>query len=183
MEEILASIRQIISEDLASVAPTEDRSAADGSNIRRDDDDVLILEERAPPEPSPFAPTAGEPADRRPDAPAEASGAEPLPAEPDSRESEAGSSRSLTLAPSLEPVLAPETTAVVAASFERLAFVVENTPPPPPFAITAGGATLEDITREILTPVIKAWLDENLPALVRARVDEEVERITRSRVR
>ncbi|MDB5482151.1 MAG: hypothetical protein JWO83_3204 [Caulobacteraceae bacterium] len=183
MEEILASIRQIISEDLASVAAGEGHSPADGANARGDDD-VLILNERAPPEPSPFAPPAGESADRPADAPAEASGGEPPPAGPDSRESEAASSRSLTLAPSVEPaVLAPETTAVVAASFERLAFVVENTPTPPPFAISAGGATLEDITREILAPVIKAWLDENLPALVRARVDEEVERITRGRVR
>jgi len=49
----------------------------------------------------------------------------------------------------------PETAAVVAASFERLSFVVENTPPPPPVPISTGGATLEDITRDILTPVIQ----------------------------
>jgi len=194
MEEILASIRQIISEDLASVAAADSRPAPVGPGPERppgerDDDDVLILTERAPPEPSPFAPPPAEPAESV--APVQA--AEPPPPEPSSQaepppqagsgEAEPESGRSLALARSVEPaVVAPQTAAVVAASFERLALVVEKTSPPP-FTVSHGGATLEDITREILTPVIKAWLDENLPAIVQARVDEEVERIARGRVR
>jgi len=171
MEEILASIRQIISEDLASAASRPEGDARDAD----DDDDVLILRERATPEPSPFAPP-----------PAESEAAEPQPAEPQPTEPEPEpiAGRSLTVARSVElAVVEPKTAAAVAASFERLTFVVENTPPPPPFPVSLGGATLEDITRDILTPVIKAWLDENLPAIVQARVDEEVERITRGRVR
>jgi cell pole-organizing protein PopZ len=180
MEEILASIRQIISEDLASVAAAESQAAPESPRAQGDDDDVLILIERAPPEPSPFAPPGGQNADR----PVDSHAAEPQPDEPDSREAEPGEGRRVALAPSAgTAVVAHETAAVVAASFERLAFVVENTPQPPPFAVSAAGVTLEDITREILTPVIKAWLDENLPAIVQARVDEEVERITRGRVR
>jgi cell pole-organizing protein PopZ len=218
MDEILASIRQIISEDLASVA------AAERNTGQADEDEVLILNERAPPEPSPFAPspvphvaeTLSESqasdadahevrAESRPNVPEtpeaerpEAEHSEPETSAPERSEPEAvgrefsgadpepeaSAGRSLTVAASLEPtVVAPETAAVVAASFERLSFVVENTPPPPPFAISPGGVTLEDITRDILAPVIKTWLDENLPGIVRARVDEEVERITRSRVR
>jgi len=181
MEEILASIRQIISEDLASVAAGESPAAPAGPGADGVDDDVLILTERAPPEASPFAPPRGQEADRPVDSPAAA--AEPLPDEPGLREAETGEGRSVALAPSAETAVVPhETAAVVAASFERLALVVENTSPPP-FTVSHGGATLEDITREILTPVIKAWLDENLPAIVQARVDEEVERITRRRVR
>ena len=180
MEEILASIRQIISEDLASVAAAESRPTPESPVAEGDDDDVLVLTERAPPEPSPFAPPAGQDADR----PVDSHRAEPPADEPDSREAESGEGRSLALAPSAETaVVAHRTAAAVAASFERLALVVDNTPPPPPFAVSASGATLEDITREILAPVIKAWLDENLPAIVQARVDEEVERITRRRVR
>jgi uncharacterized protein len=200
MEEILASIRQIISEDLASVSATESHpapegsdardsgardsgpwgSGARGSGVRAEDDDVLILTDPAPPEASPFAP----PPEAHADAQVDPHIAETPPAEPVAREPDFDQGRSLALAPSVLPaVVAPETAAVVAASFERLTFVVENTPPPPPFAVSAGGATLEDITREILTPVIKAWLDENLPSIVQARVDEEVERITRGRVR
>ena len=180
MEEILASIRQIISEDLASVAAAESHPSAESADAEGDDDDVLILTERARPEPSPFAPPPRQGAD----GPVDSHVAEPQSGEPESGEADSGEGRSLALAPSAETaVVTHETAAVVAASFERLAFVVENTPPPPPFAISAGGATLEDITRQILTPVIQAWLDENLPAIVRARVDEEVERITRGRVR
>ncbi|MGH6992095.1 MAG: DUF2497 domain-containing protein [Caulobacteraceae bacterium] len=35
----------------------------------------------------------------------------------------------------------------------------------------------------MLRPMLKAWLDENLGAIVQQRVDEEVERIARGRVR
>ena len=72
--------------------------------------------------------------------------------------------------------------ASAADSFEKLYFVVENARPPAPL-ISGGGPTLEDLTREMLRPMIKAWLDENLDAIVQARVDEEVERISRGRVR
>jgi cell pole-organizing protein PopZ len=64
-----------------------------------------------------------------------------------------------------------------------LYFVVESTQSPPPVAVSATGPTLEDLTRQMLQPMLKAWLDENLDAIVRARVDEEVERISRGRVR
>jgi len=188
MEEILASIRQIISEDLASTAAAEDHPhAAEAA------DDVLVLKDRAPPEPSPFAPPA-EPEPPEPKAAepqlAETDTLEPPAAEPPAADAQPAApepvgGRNLAVAPAGElAVVGPDTAAVVAASFERLSFVVENKPPPPPpFPVSAGGATLEDITRDILTPVIRAWLDENLASIVQARVDEEVERITRGRVR
>ena len=44
------------------------------------------------------------------------------------------------------------------------------------------GRTLEDVVRELLRPLLKAWLDENLPSIVQATVAEEVERISRRRV-
>jgi hypothetical protein len=146
-------------------------------------------EPQPPPAPEPHQaaePEAPEPQVAEPQAAesqvAESELAESQPTEP--APSEPATGRSLTLAPSSEPaVVEPHTAAAVAASFERLSFVVENQPHPPPFAVSGGGVTLEDITRDILTPVIKAWLDDNLPAIVQRRVDEEVERITRSRVR
>ncbi|MGZ8407239.1 MAG: DUF2497 domain-containing protein, partial [Caulobacteraceae bacterium] len=45
------------------------------------------------------------------------------------------------------------------------------------------GQTLDDVVRQLLKPMLKDWLDENLPAIVQAKVDEEVERIARGRVR
>lgn len=45
------------------------------------------------------------------------------------------------------------------------------------------GRTLEDVVRELLNPLLAAWLDQHLPAIVQAKVEEEVERIARGRVR
>jgi cell pole-organizing protein PopZ len=50
-------------------------------------------------------------------------------------------------------------------------------------ALPAPGRTLEDLTADVLRPLLKTWLDENLPDIVRDRVDEEVRRIARNRVR
>ena len=47
----------------------------------------------------------------------------------------------------------------------------------------ADGRTLEDVVRELLRPLLKQWLDDNLPQIVQATVDREVERIARGRVR
>jgi len=40
--------------------------------------------------------------------------------------------------------------------------------------------TLEDVTRDLLRPLLQAWLDENLPAIVEEQVRIEVERIARN---
>ena len=45
----------------------------------------------------------------------------------------------------------------------------------------AEGRTLEDVVRELLRPMMKAWLDEYLPGIVEAQVAAEVERIGRLR--
>jgi hypothetical protein len=39
--------------------------------------------------------------------------------------------------------------------------------------------TLEGLVREILTPMLKTWLDANLPEMVERMVAREIERITR----
>ncbi|MBN9318658.1 MAG: DUF2497 domain-containing protein [Caulobacterales bacterium] len=48
-------------------------------------------------------------------------------------------------------------------------------------AMPASGVTLEDVTRELLKPLLAAWLDEHLPRIVEAKVEEEVQRIARGR--
>jgi hypothetical protein len=48
--------------------------------------------------------------------------------------------------------------------------------------ILAGEArTLEDLVREMLRPMLKAWLDDNLPPLVERMVRDEIERVSRGR--
>ena len=45
----------------------------------------------------------------------------------------------------------------------------------------AEGRTLEDLTRELLRPLLRDWLDQHLPGIVEAQVQAEVERISRRR--
>jgi cell pole-organizing protein PopZ len=45
----------------------------------------------------------------------------------------------------------------------------------------AAGRTLEDVVRELLRPMMKAWLDENLPSIVEQQVAQEIERVARLR--
>jgi len=41
--------------------------------------------------------------------------------------------------------------------------------------------TLEDLVKEMLRPMLKAWLDDNLPSLVERIVRAEIERVSRGR--
>lgn len=173
MEEILASIRRIISEDDtpaggAAPAPAEEAEAAPEGHVElapvvgpepEPADDVLELTDRV----DAHGETVG---DLEVVAPGEP---EPAPApEPP---------------PSLEPAfraddderLVGEPAAHAAASaFGQLSAAI---------AMPAAGRTLEDVVRELLRPLLKAWLDENLPRIVEGKVAEEVERIARTRVR
>ena len=44
-------------------------------------------------------------------------------------------------------------------------------------AIGDGNQTLEQLVKDVLRPILKEWLDENLPDIVDRIVREEVERI------
>ena len=41
--------------------------------------------------------------------------------------------------------------------------------------------TLEEVVAEMLQPMLKSWLDDNLPSLVERMVKEEIERVSRGR--
>jgi len=43
--------------------------------------------------------------------------------------------------------------------------------------VRSGGPTIEDIVREELRPLLKAWLDTNLPPIVERLVRAEIERV------
>ncbi|WP_339689345.1 DUF2497 domain-containing protein [uncultured Parasphingorhabdus sp.] len=42
----------------------------------------------------------------------------------------------------------------------------------------SGGTSLEDLTREMMRPLIKEWLDQNLPDLVEELVSREIQRLS-----
>jgi hypothetical protein len=73
--------------------------------------------------------------------------------------------------PASAGLLSPATTAAVDAAFHALA----QTAPP------RGGRTVEALVSELLRPMLKTWLDDNLPALVEQLVRAEIERVSRAR--
>ena len=74
-----------------------------------------------------------------------------------------------TAAPGAEPLASPFTDASVASSFDALSksMMLNNK------------TLIEDLTREMLRPMLKSWLDDNLPVMVERLVRAEIERVAR----
>lgn len=72
-----------------------------------------------------------------------------------------------------EPILGEVAARATAAALNQL--VVEM----PKYIGIGQGLTLEDITRELLRPMMKEWLDTHLPAIVERLVQEEIARVSR----
>jgi len=69
------------------------------------------------------------------------------------------------------PLLAPTTSAAVDSAFNALAHTV----------LVNNARTLEDLVREMLRPMLKSWLDDNLPTMVERIVKAEIDRVARGR--
>jgi uncharacterized protein len=65
----------------------------------------------------------------------------------------------------------------LAQSFTVLKTLAE--PGAAPQIVRAGETSLEGLARDLLRPMLKEWLDANLPSLVEAMVSREIERITK----
>jgi cell pole-organizing protein PopZ len=48
-----------------------------------------------------------------------------------------------------------------------------------PQIVRSGETSLEGLTRDLLKPMLKDWLDTNLPPIVEAMVEREINRITK----
>lgn len=68
-------------------------------------------------------------------------------------------------------LISTETAKAVDSAFNTLAHTV----------IGQNARTLEDLVREMLRPMLKSWLDDNLPGLVERIVRAEIERVSRGR--
>ena len=144
MDEILASIRRIISEDPAPEDRVPEQAAGRLSHAQSDAPPMIEAVEK---------PVHGETMN------------EPLSS-------------------AEEPLVGAAAASASASAFETLAATAQDVAAAhPPIPLPEPGRTLEDLTSDLLRPLLKAWLDENLPDIVRDRVDEEVRRIARSRVR
>ena len=185
MEEILASIRRIISEDDQPAEGAAEPAAAPAVE--------------AEPEPAPAPAAAAAPAPEPEPVVAEAPAPAPPPVaapepEPDVAEEEdaleltqrvethgdldvvEATPAPVPPPPAVEPaptLVSPQAAVAAAASFGALSAAI---------AMPREGRTLEDVVREMLQPLLKQWLDENLPRIVQEQVQAEVERIARGRV-
>jgi cell pole-organizing protein PopZ len=210
MEEILASIRRIIADDETSKpqpkapppapqprpvaapprpqapppppppAPSMNQNDVDamlagldappgGERPDADQQDILELTEsmQAPPANIPsFQTIDGQPDVVFTDAPVHADPPPRVTEEP--RRSLAHNAHNRDADPSL---LSSATAAAVDSAFNALAQTV----------LIQNARTLEDLVREMLRPMLKSWLDDNLPGLVERIVKAEIERVSRGR--
>jgi uncharacterized protein len=68
-------------------------------------------------------------------------------------------------------LLSASTSAAIDSAFNTLAQTV----------LIQNACTLEDLVKEMLRPMLKGWLDDNLPGLVERIVRAEIERVSRGR--
>jgi hypothetical protein len=165
MEEILASIRSIIADDREAAAarpePVKPTPTPAGPQIVYSKDKDSSTPARAAYEPlarphaapAPVQPAAPKVVWTQPQPAAEPVALAPPPETP----------------PAEEPLVSAETDQAVSAAFDALSA-----------SLALQSADLaENMTREILRPMLKAWLDEHLPSLVERLVRAEIQRVAR----
>lgn len=159
MEEILASIRKIIATEGAPAQPTEDILELT---------DIVEEEPVAPPAPDPEPEPVIE----------EVAAAAPPPAEPEPVEEKVEPPAAM---PAEDALISQDTGATTATSFAQLAEQLEQqrVSLAPQVEIGNGKQTLENLVTEIMKPLLKEWLDQNLPGTVEKLVQREIERIAR----
>jgi cell pole-organizing protein PopZ len=154
MEEILASIRRIIAEDgdqpaTAAAPATADAEAAPAAAKSDEILELTEVVEEEDPVPEPSPPPAK-------DEPPVAS-----VADPNRLVSDAAAAASIAALAQIHQ-LAPQ-------NEKRMSDI----------PLGEGQRTIEDMVREMLRPLLKEWLDSNLPHLVERVVQEEVARLVR----
>ncbi len=177
MEDILASIRRILSEDEQAGARAAEPAAADpraspaephAPEVFNLDASMMVDEApepesiREPSNPEPVRPESARPETPRPAA------TPPQPAPP--------------IPPPLPPppsvgadsLVAPAAAAAAAMSLGSLRRTLETERPSLP---RSSGLSVEELVREALRPVLKAWLDEHLAPIVERLVRAEIERV------
>lgn len=169
MEEILASIRRIIADE--DTPKPEAASAGDDvvelTQLVEEDGSVKDLKPAepavaaAPPPPPPPPPPPAPPAAAPPPPPKEAP---PMAPPDDVLVSDAAATSANASLSALEKVV----------DIEKM---VTNALPSTP--IGDGKRTLESMVMELMKPMLKEWLDQNLPALVERMVQKEIERISK----
>lgn len=168
MEDILASIRRILSEDEPPVAEGPEKAGAEREPVEKprpeknnkgQDPGVLVLDpSMMVEEPTPNAPVEQAMTQEAQTEPARTS--EPTPQTVNSDAHGGG-------------LVAPEAAAAAASSVGTLVRTLTGRSA----QLHQGGPTLEELVRDELRPILKQWLDVNLPPLVERLVRIEIERV------
>lgn len=188
MEDILASIRRILSEDEPEATPPE---GADDDVLPLDDSMMVAEPDTAPPDDgAPPDDDAQPDYDAPPDDAAAAlitslstsgEALEVAPAEPEPAFAPEPAPPPMPPAPpphaATDRLIAPEAEAATASSVSTLLRTIESGRQSHGIPIYGGGPTLEDMVRDELRALLKAWLDSNLPPLVERLVRTEIERL------
>ena len=182
MEEILASIRRIITDDQAS----EPAKAPEAAPAEKQQPAVTAAPSRPTPPPASAKTTLPSAAPKPAPTPAHAAAnsqteAMAAPAPPQPRPAPGfrtiDGAFDLVFTTKPEPplidrgLISNETIAAVDSAFNTLANII----------IGQKARTLEDLVKEMLRPMLKSWLDDNLPSLVERIVRVEIERVSRGR--
>ena len=103
----------------------------------------------------------------------ETAASEPAPPPPPPRAAEPPRAAPPSRPPmTAEPdIMSSATAAAVDSAFNALAHTV----------LVQNAKTLEDLVKEMLRPLLKSWLDDNLPGMVERIVKAEIERVSRGR--
>lgn len=179
IEEILASIRQIISDD--DEDGQEAQQEAVESPIRDSSDNVLELTEEdlveSEPEPEPIDDLDEmevDMVDRDAEQPIEEPEEEEEPEVMADDILEEIRSQGPSKAPVPSEILSSGTQAAALGSLNKLSskMPINN-------SRSYDGVTLEDIVREQLHPMLREWMDDNLPRMVERLVQKELEKLAR----
>jgi hypothetical protein len=179
IEEILQSIRQIISDDgtasnkkaeesVMTVAPeNDDAGSLDLSQADQEDkpEDVLELTD--------IVEDTGAGLDLRPGAEEQDPSIDLGPQQMDQQ-----MTSNLDLSRTEDSALLSDTAATAAAS-AMSKLLAGNVAVERETVGRAGPVTLEEMTRDLMRPLVKSWLDQNLPAIVEKLVAKELEKVSR----
>ncbi|MBP6769715.1 MAG: DUF2497 domain-containing protein [Reyranella sp.] len=187
MDDILASIRKIISDDeaRAQVGGFSGSSAGPGERPpvvppvlpsappSAPRDDVLLLTE-----------IVEEPKSMPNEQPAPMPRIDPANAAemPQPTTEPIVSEKSVATTSSGEVLVGDGVAGAASSAFARLNQAVQDSVPPPAATNpgpSVGGQTIEDLVKEMLRPMLKEWLDTNLPPMVERYVEREIARLTR----
>jgi cell pole-organizing protein PopZ len=192
-DDVLDLTEQMLAREPGAAAPLPEAppafaaGPAQASGMSAADIDALFEAQRAPTQAAPTqaAPTQAAPTQAPPMSPAEIDALFETGASAPAPEASSARPRPQAASPAAEGGLVETgVAATAAASFAALKAASRGTaqearPAVPDILLGHGAMTIEQLVREELRPLLKAWLDTNLPPLVERLVKAELDRLTR----